>query len=285
MGLSVWNNLNDPYNREQLANNWAKVDLHDHSPGRGVLIPTEGINKGAIITELIAEHAIIAEKIANEAVGTPQLELNSVGFAQLTPALKERFLTLNIKGESVLLKSGELVLQQETGTVNTLPSANANAIVGVFCGGTSSTVTKVVASGSDIFVGDFEVGQKTLTLPSGHHIIAIGNGAGVWLIVAGEPLNENVWTVLTPITEAKTIEGVKYSESRETEVMLSIYGFPSEFCEYELTIGGVVVQRARFGEFSGDTSIIPASFICPAATTWKLSGSRISEIKESHRTI
>lgn len=54
MGLRIWNLLGDPYDHEQLADNWAKVDAHDHSPGRGVLIPTEGIASEAISFPLIA---------------------------------------------------------------------------------------------------------------------------------------------------------------------------------------------------------------------------------------
>lgn len=48
MGLRVWNSLNDPYDHEQLADNWAKVDFHDHTPGRGLQIPTEGLFDGAV---------------------------------------------------------------------------------------------------------------------------------------------------------------------------------------------------------------------------------------------
>jgi len=54
LGLRVWNLLLDPYDHEQLADNWAKVDAHDHSPGRGVLIPTEGIAFEAISFPLVA---------------------------------------------------------------------------------------------------------------------------------------------------------------------------------------------------------------------------------------
>lgn len=54
MGLRIWNLLLDPYDHEQLADNWAKVDAHDHSPGRGVLVPTEGIALQAVSFPLIA---------------------------------------------------------------------------------------------------------------------------------------------------------------------------------------------------------------------------------------
>jgi hypothetical protein len=48
MGLRVWDQLSDPYDHSQLADNWSKVDFHDHTPGRGLQIPTEGIADGAV---------------------------------------------------------------------------------------------------------------------------------------------------------------------------------------------------------------------------------------------
>jgi hypothetical protein len=48
MGLRIWNLLTDLYDHAQLADNWAKVDYHDHSPGKGVQIPTEGIADAAV---------------------------------------------------------------------------------------------------------------------------------------------------------------------------------------------------------------------------------------------
>lgn len=63
MGLSVWNHLTDPYDHAQLADNFSKLDFHDHTPGRGVLIPTEGI----------APEAITADKIAPGVLDTPEI--------------------------------------------------------------------------------------------------------------------------------------------------------------------------------------------------------------------
>lgn len=48
MGLRIWNLLTDLYDHSQLADNWAKVDYHDHSPGKGVQIPTDGLADGAV---------------------------------------------------------------------------------------------------------------------------------------------------------------------------------------------------------------------------------------------
>lgn len=54
MVLKVWNLLTDPYDHDQLADNWAKIDQHDHTSNRGVQVPTEGIFDGAITSAKLA---------------------------------------------------------------------------------------------------------------------------------------------------------------------------------------------------------------------------------------
>jgi hypothetical protein len=48
MGLHIWNLQTDPYDHQQLADNFMRVEYHDHSAGRGVQIPTEGLADGAV---------------------------------------------------------------------------------------------------------------------------------------------------------------------------------------------------------------------------------------------
>lgn len=69
MGLRVWNLLTDPYDHDQLADNWAKVDFHDHTPGRGTQIPTEGLFNGAVTTAKIADGGVTIAKTASDATG------------------------------------------------------------------------------------------------------------------------------------------------------------------------------------------------------------------------
>lgn len=81
MGLQIWDQLTDPYDHNQLAGNWDKVDQHDHSSGRGVQIPTGGIADGAITaakiaagtTLTIADGSVTTPKIANTAVTADKL--------------------------------------------------------------------------------------------------------------------------------------------------------------------------------------------------------------------
>lgn len=55
LGLTVWNLLTDPYDSTQIADNWARIDQHDHSPGQGV--PINGATS-------IADGTITASKFA-----------------------------------------------------------------------------------------------------------------------------------------------------------------------------------------------------------------------------
>lgn len=57
MGLAIWNLQSDLYNHDQQADNMAKLDFHDHGPGRGVQIGSEGIKDGAIIASKMAPGA------------------------------------------------------------------------------------------------------------------------------------------------------------------------------------------------------------------------------------
>lgn len=62
MGLKVWNLLTDSFDHTQFAENLAKLDQHNHSEGKGVKVPTGGIEDGAISTAKIATDAVTDAK-------------------------------------------------------------------------------------------------------------------------------------------------------------------------------------------------------------------------------
>ena len=62
MGLKLWNEGDDPYNHEQLADNFAKIGSHTHASGKGVQIPTGGIESGAITLPLLSSSLFPLEK-------------------------------------------------------------------------------------------------------------------------------------------------------------------------------------------------------------------------------
>lgn len=60
MGLRVWDQLGDQYDHAQLADNLVKIDYHDHTPGRGVRIPTDGIADGAVTPDKLSNDVAVA---------------------------------------------------------------------------------------------------------------------------------------------------------------------------------------------------------------------------------
>lgn len=74
MGLTAWNAPGDPYDHTQLANNFTKIDVHDHSPGKGLPISAAGIGNGTITTAKIADGAVTTAKIANNAVTAAKMD-------------------------------------------------------------------------------------------------------------------------------------------------------------------------------------------------------------------
>jgi hypothetical protein len=48
MALKVWDSLTDPYNHNELASNWAKLDAHDHTTGKGAQLTGAALVDGTI---------------------------------------------------------------------------------------------------------------------------------------------------------------------------------------------------------------------------------------------
>lgn len=88
MSLRVWDQLSDPYSHDQLADNWSKVDLHDHTPGRGIQIPTEGIADGAITSTKLAASNIIstAQVVDGSLLDTDLASPNNVAYKTVASA-------------------------------------------------------------------------------------------------------------------------------------------------------------------------------------------------------
>lgn len=72
LGLTVWNLTTDPYNHDELAENFGKIDEHDHSGGKGTQIPTGGIKDGAVTIEKLAGSLPIPDgSVTDEKLASP----------------------------------------------------------------------------------------------------------------------------------------------------------------------------------------------------------------------
>lgn len=68
MSLRAWDLGDDPYAHTELASNFVAIDAHDHTPGKGVRIPTAGIADNAITSAKIADGTIQTQDLADGAV-------------------------------------------------------------------------------------------------------------------------------------------------------------------------------------------------------------------------
>lgn len=120
MGLAVWNSVTDAWNHEQLADNFRKLDEHDHASGKGVQIPTGGIKDGAITRAKLAPNTLVIEdgsidtrhlrdlsvtnaKLAFNAVTGSKIQDGSVGGEEIAnSAIQNRHLALNVRRANAL---------------------------------------------------------------------------------------------------------------------------------------------------------------------------------------
>ena len=86
MSLLVWNDASDSYNHTQQAENWAKVDQHDHTDGKGVLIGTNAIADAAITVDKLASGVFADTVIGDSDIATNMLADSSVTTAKIAGA-------------------------------------------------------------------------------------------------------------------------------------------------------------------------------------------------------
>lgn len=84
MGLTSWPSGTDQFDHTALANNWTAVDNHDHSSGKGLQIPTAGLQNLAVTNGKIAADAVDAGKILDGSVGSAELGSNAVTTVKIT---------------------------------------------------------------------------------------------------------------------------------------------------------------------------------------------------------
>lgn len=91
LGLKIWNLLTDAYDHAQLADNFRRLDEHDHSGGKGVQIPTGGLADAAVTTPKLApgvqatpiDSSVTASKIATGAVTYTKIASDAVDLSNL----------------------------------------------------------------------------------------------------------------------------------------------------------------------------------------------------------
>lgn len=73
LGLKVWDSPTDPYNSVQLADNFWRIEEHDHTPGRGRPLTAAALPDAMVTTIKLADSAVTTAKIADQAVTDAKL--------------------------------------------------------------------------------------------------------------------------------------------------------------------------------------------------------------------
>lgn len=83
LSLIAWNLSSDPYNSEELAENWFKVDQHDHTPGKGARIDTAAIEDQAVTSAKLHPSALPDLSIPDGSITTAKIVDGNVTLAKL----------------------------------------------------------------------------------------------------------------------------------------------------------------------------------------------------------
>lgn len=73
MGLTRWDQPNDVFSYTELSSNFNLLDLHDHTAGKGVQVPTGGLANLAVDTTKLNNLAVTDAKIATATVSDAKL--------------------------------------------------------------------------------------------------------------------------------------------------------------------------------------------------------------------
>lgn len=111
MGLTSWNEGDDNYSYEQLANNWQLIDFHDHTPGRGVPVAPGGLASGAVLQQNIAAGVIGIQHLSTQLTKDLGLGTNGRGSVQVAGATSITTTSITVPDQvmSLNVDAGSLV--------------------------------------------------------------------------------------------------------------------------------------------------------------------------------
>jgi hypothetical protein len=160
MGLTSWDDADDNYDYQQLANNWQLVDFHDHTPSRGVPIPPGGLGAGAVLSQNIASGVIGAQHLSTAlaedlGVGTTGRGYLSIPTNQTTTSASYVYLSTQDIISGITMASNGLILVDYQALVSgigqAIPVLNGSGIpIAVANGSPASASTATSFSSTDL---------------------------------------------------------------------------------------------------------------------------------------
>ncbi len=84
MLLKAWNLVTDKFNHTELSANWTAIDIHNHTTGKGLQIPSAGIVDLSVTTSKIADVSVTTSKLAPAAVTGPTVAAGAIDVTKVT---------------------------------------------------------------------------------------------------------------------------------------------------------------------------------------------------------
>jgi len=233
--LTVWNNLSDPYDSGQLANNFVKIDLHDHSgSGKGVQIDgATGIKANSISSVQMGQSAIGSSELksdsnnpgadSNRAVGTNHIQnlavtANKIANGTITRAKLNRSDVLAVP------------VVYHTDSKGSLPTVavDGEALYDGYVIDYAFTVTTTTSSS--------DIGQSVLSTANSKNYIwrfRYNDSDSTWDFIGGNPIILNATEDLTGVSPSNGSLYAGWGAKMFQSIYLPFKG------TYEVTAGGL----------------------------------------------
>lgn len=102
MGLKRWDQPNDVFSYVELSDNFAALDIHDHTTGKGVQIPTGGIANLAVDNTKLANNAVTNTKVLDATLADAKLASPNNGSYRNLFSVSHRMTSADISGTTYI---------------------------------------------------------------------------------------------------------------------------------------------------------------------------------------
>ena len=137
-----------------VSSSFTSVDNHDHTSGKGVQIPSQGIQDSAVTSGKISNGAVIDTKLATDSVTTAKIAANAVTRPKLEAVGQQLSsdINYNVSGSTYADVTNATVTITTSGRpviVGYMPSSTAG-VSQVYAQGLDSLILKIVRGTTDI---------------------------------------------------------------------------------------------------------------------------------------